>query len=142
MSGGTAGWYSDPLYGLPAGYHYCDKAEVVDMYSWRDLFDRQQTFSERTFGPVSFRTQKGPLDHIRKEAKEAYDEADRVKRLEEYADIAILLMDAVWRDGRTLDDLRKAIGDKQDKNWLRKWPDWRQSDPARSLEHDRSREKP
>jgi hypothetical protein len=58
------------------------------------FFEVQREWSYATFGPREHRGPKGPLDHLRKEAKEAYDEADPEKQKEEIADYLFLVFDA------------------------------------------------
>jgi hypothetical protein len=96
---------------------------------------RQRTFSERTFGP-GLRT-AGVCDHIRKELKEV--EAKPVD-LMEWVDVILLALDGAWRAGYSPDAICIAIDMKQSKNEGRAWPDWRNADPTKAIEHDRSAE--
>ena len=82
---------------------------------------RRGIWSQATFGTVTERGPTGPLKHLEKEAREAYQEQDRDKRLEEYSDCMHLIMDAVDRDGYSAVDLLKAIERKLIKNMMRKW---------------------
>lgn len=93
---------------------------------------RQREFSERTFGPGP-RT-KGVLDHIRKELEEI--EANPLD-LEEWIDVVILALDGAWRAGHSPADIVGALLAKQEKNEARDWPDWRNSDPDKAIEHKR-----
>lgn len=98
---------------------------------------RQIAFSARTYGPGD-RT-AGLCDHIRKELDEVLaDFAAGVPTLPEWVDVIILGFDAAWRSGATPEQIVEAIAQKQTKNELRKWPDWRTADPNKAIEHDRS----
>lgn len=95
---------------------------------------RQREWSWQNFGPPFFRGFKGPLNHARKELIEIEEEPWEV---EEWADALILLFDGAMRAGHTPEDLMAAIADKLDKNMLRVWPDWRDADPDKPIEHVR-----
>ncbi|MCA6303673.1 MAG: DUF550 domain-containing protein [Phenylobacterium sp.] len=96
---------------------------------------RQRAFSERTFGPGQ-RT-KGVVDHIRKELSEI--EADPADVME-WVDVIILGFDGAWRAGWTPEAIVVAMVEKQTRNEARSWPDWRNVDPDRAIEHDRTAE--
>jgi hypothetical protein len=93
----------------------------------------QRQFSLKTFGPGA-RT-KGVLDHIRKELAEIEEDPSDVT---EWADLLLLALDGAWRAGHEPEQIAEAIKIKQAKNELRKWPDWRTSDPNKAIEHVRS----
>lgn len=93
---------------------------------------RQRAFSLRTFGPGE-RT-AGVLDHIRKELAEI--EA-APKDLTEWVDVVLLALDGAWRAGHGLEDIARAISDKQARNEQRRWPDWRTAAPGKAIEHMR-----
>jgi hypothetical protein len=95
---------------------------------------RQRTFSEQTFGPGD-RT-AGVLDHIRKELHEI--EAAPTD-IEEWIDVVLLAFDGAWRSGHSPEQIVAALSAKQTKNEAREWPDWRTLDPAKGIEHVRSR---
>jgi hypothetical protein len=90
----------------------------------------QREFSQRTFGPGE-RT-KGVLDHIRKEIEEVEKEPDD---LFEWVDLAILALDGAWRAGYEPEEIAWAFKEKMAKNKARKWPDWRNQDPDKAIEH-------
>lgn len=100
-------------------------------------------FSRATFGP-GCRT-NGVLDHILKEVEEVRESSGSP---EEWVDIVILALDgltrSVWNEKvqLTSDAASKVscglILDKQGKNELRDWPDWRTSDPEKAIEHVRN----
>ncbi|MCB0968287.1 MAG: DUF550 domain-containing protein [Ilumatobacter sp.] len=94
--------------------------------------ERQRAFSEATFGPGA-RT-AGVLDHIRKELDEIAAAPDD---LSEWVDVVILAFDGAWRAGHEPADILRAIVAKQTKNEQREWPDWRNADPDRAIEHVR-----
>lgn len=98
---------------------------------------RQRAFSLHTFGPGD-RT-AGVCDHIRKELVEVQDDAGAgLPTLDEWVDVIILGFDGAWRSGATPEQIVQAIEAKQKKNEGRKWPDWRDQDPTKAIEHDRT----
>lgn len=115
---------------LPSNQIFHAEGEPFDLIA--HLY-RQRAFSEHTFGP-GMRTQ-GVCDHIRKELKEI--EADPTD-LNEWVDVILLALDGAWRAGYLPGEIVAAMREKQAKNELRKWPDWRTADPNKAIEHDRS----
>lgn len=93
--------------------------------------DRQIGFSEATFGPGERRA--GVIEHIRKELIEIEESGD----LEEWVDVIILAIDGAWRTGATPFQICAAIEAKQTKNEARTWPDWRDAEPGKAIEHIR-----
>ena len=102
---------------------------------------RQMAFSISTYGPGT-RTE-GVIDHIRKETVEVLEEGDP----REWVDLVILSLDGLWRSlaftgENNWDDVSKIaaqlILEKQSRNEQRNWPDWRNADPNKAIEHDRS----
>jgi hypothetical protein len=117
------------------------KVQLMGKFPEQPTFDlishlhRQRSFSATTFGP-GLRAD-GVLDHIRKELKEI--EADPTD-VTEWIDVVILAFDGAWRQGWSPEDIAKALEAKQTKNESRKWPDWRNAEPGKAIEHDRSGE--
>lgn len=117
---------------------------------------RQAVFSRTTFGPGA-RTH-GVLDHITKEQAEVracYPLAETAPAhhedaAKEWTDIAILGLDgllrAIWAAHPTYTADQVAvvafgmIREKQSRNEMRTWPDWRGADPNKAIEHDRRNE--
>lgn len=109
---------------------------------------RQIAFSRATFGPDE-RT-AGVTDHIRKELQEVARALRADQRAREWVDVVILGLDGLWRAVQanevwlTSDEVAQiAVGlivEKQGRNELRDWPDWRTADPNKAIEHDRSGE--
>lgn len=93
---------------------------------------RQRAFSLRAFGPGT-RTQM-VLDHIRKELLEVEGAPGD---LTEWVDLVLLALDGAWRAGHEPEAIAQALADKQGTNELRRWPDWRNEDPAKAIEHVR-----
>lgn len=93
-----------------------------------DLFERQATWSQETFGPDGIRGPIGPLKHLKKEADEAIkahtEKRDKPDLLEEHADCLLLLLDATRRAGFAMTELLVAAEKKQAKNMARIWPKW------------------
>lgn len=107
---------------------------------------RQMDFSHATFGPGE--RMDGVLDHMRKEIEEVRESGGDP---EEWVDLVILAMDGLTRcltfkNGRHHGPnfvARKAchlIEAKQSKNESRNWPDWRNADPGKAIEHVRDNE--
>lgn len=115
-----------------------------------DFFNLQRDWSYETFGPPEFRGPTGPLDHLAKEAVEAWNACilhelgvvpmtkDQAK--EEIADCLFLVFDAAHRAGMSFTELAEKAHAKLAKNKARTWPDWRGTDPSKAVEHDRSKE--
>jgi hypothetical protein len=93
---------------------------------------RARDFSLKTYGP-GIRT-KGVIDHITKELKEIEKDPTDLK---EWIDVVILGFDGAWRAGYTPEEIVEALEAKQTKNENRKWPDWRDADPNKAIEHVR-----
>ena len=91
---------------------------------------RQQKFSESTFGPGE-RT-AGILNHIRKELDEVEAQPGDI---EEWIDIVILAFDGAMRAGHTPTQLANALVAKQTKNENRQWPDWQTLPKDAPIEH-------
>ena len=111
---------------------------------------RQAAFSRATFGPGP-RTE-GVLKHIETEIEEVRKAAALEERAKEWVDIAILGLDGLLRAVRedlesrstrpvTNDEVAAYAGQrivqKQGKNELRDWPDWRTMSTDAPIEHDR-----
>lgn len=93
---------------------------------------RQREFSNRTFGPGARTT--AVVAHIRKELIEVEeDPAD----IYEWVDLVLPALDGAWRAGHAPEDIAQAIHNKQGINEGRDWPDWRNADPAKPIEHVR-----
>jgi Protein of unknown function (DUF550) len=125
---------------------------------------RQIAFSRATFGPGE-RT-AGVIDHIRKELVEVEElifacddygqEKDGLDRGAEWVDVVILALDGLtrslleWQLDNSFEgdlDIEKTaklacemILEKQNRNELRTWPDWRKADPNKAIEHDRTKD--
>lgn len=102
------------------------------MYDLIAHLKRQREFSAKTFGPGD--RAAGVRDHIRKELGEI--EAEPVgARLEEWIDVVLLALDGAWRDGHEPEEIVDALFEKQARNELRQWPDWRTQSPDKAIEH-------
>ena len=98
-----------------------------------DHIKEQMEWSLETFGPGE--RLDGVLDHIRKELGEI--EETKGKDLEEWADAMLLVMDGMWRQGYSPDEITAMIEWKFIKNRNRKWPDWRTQDPGKAIHHEK-----
>lgn len=118
-------------------------ASAIDML---EFFERQRDWSHETFGPPSFKGPKGPLDHLKKEAGEAWDAFDEAfgnptkfdAAKVEIIDCLFLVFDAAHRAGMSYADISRIAMEKLRKNKARMWPDWRGTDPDKAIEHDRT----
>ena len=95
---------------------------------------RQHEFSLGAFGP-GFRI-KGICDHLRKEVTEIESAENPAEILGELTDILILAFDAQLRIA-TPEQIVAALVAKQTQNEAREWPDWRNCDPDKAIEHVR-----
>lgn len=117
-------------------------------YDFVQHLHRQAVFSKTTFGPGA-RTE-GVLDHISKEIEEVKTASAGEERIYEWVDIVILGLDGLLRDiantypgcdYKVVAEIAvDFIKDKQLKNEMRDWPDWRKSDPNKAIEHVRAGE--
>jgi hypothetical protein len=101
-------------------------------FNFKAHLTRQRDWSAKTFGPGP--RANGILDHIRKELHEIEAEPGDLK---EWIDVVILALDGAWRSGATPQQIIDALVAKQEKNELRKWPDWRTASENEAIEHDR-----
>lgn len=105
----------------------CEQTSTFDLISH---LARQIAFSKRTFGPGA--RLEGVIDHI---ARELIEVRESGGALEEWVDVIILAFDGAWRSGASPAQIVAAIVAKQEKNEVRKWPDWRTADRGRAIEH-------
>jgi hypothetical protein len=68
-------------------------------------------------------------------AKEAKDTRDALAA--EAADVILLSLDLAWRAGLEPERIARAVKEKQDRNELRDWPDWRTQPADKAIEHTR-----
>lgn len=104
-------------------------------FDFIDYFRRHQAWSVETFGPDHAR-RVGVLEHLRMELVELEFAPDDVA---EMADIAILLIDYVWRSGVSAEAFGQALEDKQKRNQDRSWPDWRDQPSDQPIQHIKPR---
>lgn len=109
------------------------KAEID--FCFFDHLERQAAWSKKTFGPGE-RT-LGIVDHIEKELREIKAAPDD---LEEWIDVVILALDGAWRIGATPLQIIDMLEYKQRKNESRNWPDWKEAEPGKAIEHIRDNE--
>lgn len=124
------------------------------MFDFIAHLTRQAAFSRATFGPGP-RT-NGVLDHIAKECDEVRnvyaaepqpDSATHMTAAFEWTDVAILGLDGLTRclsaahPSTPFDQIAemavRMIVQKQGKNELRRWPDWRGQSEDKAIEHTR-----
>jgi len=93
--------------------------------------EQQREFSFRTFGPPN-NNSAGVIDHIRKELIEIEAKPDD---LYEWIDVVILALDGALRAGYSPHIVASALVNKQAKNEMRRWPNWRTAEPGKAIEH-------
>jgi hypothetical protein len=94
--------------------------------------ERQAVWSNRTFGPG--KRLHSITEHIIKEVAEIRESDGDIT---EWIDVVILGLDGAWRTGATPQEVIDALVAKQTKNEGRKWPDWREVDPDKAMEHEK-----
>lgn len=112
---------------------------AVDLFDvLTDLIREQAIWSQATFGNDVTRGPVGPLKHLEKEVKEAYEAWGKIKNTDglvdlelwnknreaykvELADCLLLLLDSMRRSGVKIMDLLKIARDKLEINKSRKW---------------------
>ncbi|MDY6857182.1 MAG: dATP/dGTP pyrophosphohydrolase domain-containing protein [Thermodesulfobacteriota bacterium] len=92
--------------------------------------ERQIKFSRKAFGPGE--RSLGICDHISKELEEI---KKNPTDLMEWIDVVILGFDGAWRAGYTEEEIANALVTKQGINESRSWPNWRDAEPGKAIEH-------
>lgn len=88
----------------------------------QEFWDAHAEWSRATFGSDEDRGPIGPLRHLEKEAREAYEEeSGSIKQHEEIVDCLFLVIDAARRSGMTLQTLLDGAAVKLAINKARKW---------------------
>lgn len=108
---------------------------TLNVTSLKHLLEQQKRWSEETFG-LGSRTER-ILDHITKEIEEVRAAPHDV---EEWIDLVILAFDGAWRAGHSPEEVVMALNAKYEKNFSRKWPDWREAEDGKAIEHIREGE--
>lgn len=120
----------------------------VESETIREYIQRHIQWSVETFGEGEHL--EGLLKHIEKECNEVRNEVDNASAnfiseeeankniLNELADIVILTVDAMWRQGFTPEQIAYALLEKQKINMRRKWT--KITDPSQPTEHIREKE--
>jgi len=113
-------------------------AAIVGMTEFIRLYKK---FSTKAFGPNTDENNReaGVINHIRLELKEITKAETPEDKMAEWVDIILLGIDGAWRTGCTPAQIAKAVWAKFQKNLTRDWPDWRNSDPTKALEHRRGK---
>ncbi len=92
---------------------------------------KQIAWSKKTFGPLRL---KGVIHHVEKEVEEIKKDPND---LEEWVDLILLGFDGAWRSGHSAEQIVDGIKSKFEKNQKRSWPDWREVDTEKAIEHNR-----
>ena len=93
------------------------------------LFENQKKFSAMTFG--RYYRVHAVIKHMRKELDEL---AAKPNDIMEFADMFLLLLDALWRQGFSINQLLAAAYEKLHVNRKRKW---KKPDKGGVIEHAR-----
>lgn len=116
------------------------------MFDLEAHLTRQMVFSRATFGPGA-RTD-GVLDHMTKEIEEVRKSNGSA---DEWVDLVILALDGLTRELWSIGQNKGLaheiaivacwmIRDKQGRNELRNWPDWRTAPKDKAIEHVRDKD--
>lgn len=103
----------------------------TNSYDLVSHLDAQRTWSKETFGPGP--RVDGVLDHMEKEMEEVRQNPEDV---EEWIDLAMLSFDGAWRSGAEPSKIVQVFCLKLDKNMAREWPDWKNTDTSKAIEHE------
>lgn len=95
--------------------------------------ESQKEWSLKTFGPGS--RDNGIIDHIKKELIEIQAQPND---LSEWIDVVILALDGAWRAGYMPWQVVAKLQEKQGINIQREWPDWRDAEEGKAIEHIKS----
>lgn len=96
---------------------------------WAELAE----WSRSTFGSDEERGPVGPLKHLEKEAREAYEEQNPNKQKVEIADCLFLVFDAARRAGMSYKELCNTAFDKLEVNRKRVWPRPTSTEPVEDV---------
>ncbi len=103
------------------------------MFDLEKHIERQKVFSLENFGPGNAEEKvDGIVDHIRKELIEVLENPMDTY---EWIDIVLLALDGAARTGSSAKDICFVLGFKQTINEERDWPDYRNAEPGKAIEH-------
>lgn len=91
---------------------------LKDLDNFNKFIKDRNKFSSETFGTPEERDCLGPLHHLQEEVRELIDNTNDKM---EWADCFLLLLDAAWRKGYTIDDLVEFAKLKLEINKTRSW---------------------
>jgi hypothetical protein len=91
---------------------------LTDLTKFNEFIEARNKFSSDTFGTPEERNCLGPLHHLQEEVKELIDNPEDEM---EWADCFLLLLDAAWRKGYSVDDLTRFGIEKLKINQTRTW---------------------
>jgi len=91
---------------------------LTNLKKFNNFIEDRNKFSNVTFGTPQERDCLGPLRHLQDEVVELIENPDDPS---EWADCMLLLLDAAWRKGHTIDDLLEFAIEKLEINKKRKW---------------------
>lgn len=91
---------------------------MIDLQKLEKFIKERNEFSSSRFGTPEVRSCLGPLHHLKEEVQELIDNP---KDEMEWADCFLLLLDAAWRNGHSLQDLLDFSERKLEINKNREW---------------------
>ena len=91
---------------------------LTDLKKLNDFIAERNEFSSKTFGTPEVRDCIAPLKHLQEEVQELIDNPTDTM---EWADCFLLLLDASWRKGYSIDDLIDFGRKKLEINKKRTW---------------------
>lgn len=91
---------------------------LSDLEKFNNFIKNRNEFSAKTFGSPTERNCMGPLYHLKKEINELIENPDDTM---EWADCFLLILDAAWRKGYSVDDMVSFASKKLEINKTRNW---------------------
>ena len=91
---------------------------MINNKKLKRFIEERNRFSSKAFGSRKVRDCLGPLHHLKEEVQELIEDTDDTM---EWADCVLLLLDAAWRKGHSLQDLFDFAEAKLKINKKRKW---------------------
>ena len=91
---------------------------LTDLKKFNEFYKDRNDFSRKTFGEPEDRNSTYPLKHLQEEINEVLETPDDPM---EWADCFLLFLDAVWRQGYSIDNLVEFGKKKLEINKKRKW---------------------
>lgn len=116
-------------------HHLADFLKETRTFDLIKFMEDRAQWSLETFGPKE--RDNGAIDHIRKELTEIETGFTPEQRLAEWIDVISIALDGAWREGFSPADVCCALAENHLSDLRRKWPDWRNVEPGKAIEHVR-----